>query len=474
MATKWQNEREAIRFPEWIEVLAQLKIGDEAKASVRHGVYAYLRWCKQKRTFACIATAKTYISEVEATGNNPGKPALRWFFDAAWKHAQLRLNAEVEGGVAGSTGSSGLQSDGAKGLDSGRMSLRGDGLTGNGGGTWASDGPTGGKRSMEPAVAANDRGATDWERKLIEVARARGLSWRTEETYRGWAVRFAKFIEPRKPWVADGADVGAFLTDMAVQWRASASTQRQALNALVFLMQEALSVHLGELSFRRAAKGASVPMVLSRDEVKRLFAELDGTSRLMAELAYGSGLRLMELLRLRVHHLDLERCQLKVFAGKGDKDRLTVVPESLVEPLRKHVDRLRELFREDREAKLPGVWLPEGLNKKYPKAGEQWEWQWLFASREASVDPVSGLRRRHHAVDTTFQRIIKKAQVAAKIDKRITPHVLRHSFATHLLESGVDIRTVQDLLGHTSVETTQKYLHVMKKPGLGVRSPLDA
>ncbi|TSJ74747.1 integron integrase [Rariglobus hedericola] len=327
---------------------------------------------------------------------------------------------------------------------------------------------------MEPGPAAKDMGANDWERKLVEALRTKGMSWRTEETYRGWAVRFAKFIEPREPQAAGAGDVEAFLTDMAVQWRASASTQRQALNALVFLMQGALGIHLGELSFRRAAKGASMPMALSRDEVKRLFEQLEGTSRLMAELAYGSGLRLMEMLRLRVHHLDLERCQLKVFAGKGDKDRLTVLPESLVEPLRKHVDRLRELFRADREAKLPGVWLPEGLNKKYPRAGEQWEWQWLFPSRETSVDPVSGVRRRHHAVDSTFQRIIKKAQSAAKIDKRITPHVLRHSFATHLLENGVDIRTVQDLLGHTSVETTQKYLHVMKKPGLGVRSPLDA
>ena len=289
-----------------------------------------------------------------------------------------------------------------------------------------------------------------------------------------WAVRFAKFIEPRKPWVADGSDVQAFLSDLAVQSRASASTQKQALNALVFLMQEALQVSLGDMSFKRASSRRAVPMVLSREETKRLLAELSGTPRLMAELAYGSGLRLMELLRLRVHHLDLERRQLKVFAGKGNKDRLTVVPESLVEPLRAHVDRLRELFAADREAQLPGVWLPEGLDRKYPRAGQQWEWQWLFPSREASVDPVSGVRRRHHAVDTTFQRMIKKAQAAAKIDKRVTPHTLRHSFATHLLEAGVDIRTVQDLLGHESVETTQIYTHVMAKPGLGVRSPLDA
>lgn len=329
------------------------------------------------------------------------------------------------------------------------------------------------RRAMEPGAAAKDLGGSEWEKRLIEALRRRGMSWRTEETYRGWALRFAAFIQPRAPTVAEAVDVQAFLTDMAVKWRASASTQRQALNALVFLMQEALKVQLGDMAFKRAAKGRSVPVVLSRDEVKRLFGELSGTSRLMAELAYGSGLRLMELLRLRVHHLDLERRQLKVFAGKGDKDRLTVLPESLVEPLRAHFDRLRELHKADREAKLPGVWLPEGLDRKYPRAGEQWEWQWVFPSRETSIDPVSGVRRRHHAVDTTFQRIIKQAQGKAKIDKRVTQHTLRHSFATHLLEGGVDIRTVQDLLGHSSVETTQIYTHVMRRPGLGVRSPLD-
>ncbi len=516
MAIKWQDEREAVRFPEWGEVLAHLKIGEDAKASVRHGVYAYLRWCKQKRMFACIATAKTYISEIEASGSNPGRPALRWFFDAAWD-AKQGFVAKGSSGVidpersksapAGATGALGA----GKAEGSGReqavagagvgadvsekrpnrseigadaserrpyLSERGADISERG--ADASERrrdlsvPGPGKRGMEPGPASADLGASDWERKLVEAARRRAFSWRTEETYRGWAVRFAKFIEPRKPWVADGGDVQAFLTDMAVQWRASASTQRQALNALVFFMQEALGVQLGEMDFQRSAKKRSVPVVLSRDEVKRLLAELDGTPRLMAELAYGSGMRLMELLRLRVHHLDLERRQLKVFAGKGNKDRLTVVPDSLIAPLRAHLDRLRELFAEDRKNGLPGVWLPEGLDRKYPRAGEQWEWQWVFPSREASIDPVSGLKRRHHAVDTTFQRIIKGAQASAKIDKRVTPHTLRHSFATHLLESGVDIRTVQDLLGHESVETTQIYTHVMQKPGLGVRSPLDA
>jgi integron integrase len=194
----------------------------------------------------------------------------------------------------------------------------------------------------------------------------------------------------------------------------------------------------------------------------------------MAELAYGAGLRLMELLRLRVHHLDMERGQLKIYAGKGNKDRITVLPERLVAPLQEHLARLKGLFAEDRAAKLPGVWLPEGLARKYSKAGVSWEWQWLFPSRETSEDPETGIKRRHHLSDTPFQGAIRGAARNAGIDKRVTPHVLRHSFATHLLESGSDIRTVQELLGHESVETTQIYTHVMQKPGLGVKSPFDA
>jgi len=194
----------------------------------------------------------------------------------------------------------------------------------------------------------------------------------------------------------------------------------------------------------------------------------------MAELMYGAGLRLMELLRLRVHHLDLDRGQLKVYAGKGDKDRITVLPNRLVPQLREHLGRLKVIFDRDRAENLAGVWLPEGLERKFKKAGETWQWQWLFPSREASFDPVSGTHRRHHVLDGAFQNAIRLAANRAGIDKRVTPHVLRHSFATHLLESGTDIRTVQELLGHESVETTQIYTHVMQKPGLGVRSPLDA
>lgn len=228
----------------------------------------------------------------------------------------------------------------------------------------------------------------------------------------------------------------------------------------MFFLQEGLRRELGELDFRRARPGRRVPMVLTRDECRRLFEQLPGTNRLMAELMYGAGLRLLELLRLRVHHLDLERSQLKVFAGKGDRDRMTVLPESLREPLKEHLARLGAIFATDRAAGLPGVWLPEGLARKYPRAGETWLWQWLFPSRELAADPATGVMRRHHVLDGTFQNAIRMAAQASAIPKRVTPHVLRHSFATHLLEAGTDIRTVQDLLGHQSVETTQIYTHV--------------
>jgi integron integrase len=366
--------------------------------------------------------AKLYLTEREKQGASCARVALRWFVKAA------KTQVSTDSGL---------------------------------------------RRSSTPGMASNDRGSSFWERQLIAACRERGFLWRTEETYRMWARRFAEFIAPCTPKTADAKQVEQFLTELAVGQRASASTQKQALNALVFLMQEAMKVELGALSFQRSSPRERMPVVLSREECQKVFSQLSGTTRLMAELMYGTGLRLMELLRLRVHHLDLERGQLKVYGGKGDKDRITVLPNRLTAQLEEQLERLRTLFSEDRAASLAGVWLPEGLARKYQKAGVTWQWQWLFPSRETSVDPDSGLRRRHHVLDGTFQNSVRRAANQAGINKRVTPHVLRHSFATHLLESGADIRTVQELLGHESVETTQIYTHVMQKPGLGVKSPFD-
>ena len=271
-----------------------------------------------------------------------------------------------------------------------------------------------------------------------------------------------------------GEDVRRYLSHLAVKERVSVATQRQALNAAVFLLREVFRLDPGDFGdFTRAARHRTVPSVLSREECGRLFGEMMGTPRLMAELTYGAGLRLSEMLRLRVKDVDLERLQLAVRAGKGNKDRLTMIPRSLAGQLREHRDRLRVLFEKDREAGLPGVMLPEAMERKWPTAGEKFEWFWFFPSRNLMRDPRSGTIRRHHVLDATFQKAIREAAARAKLDKRVTPHTLRHSFATHLLEGGTGIRDLQDLLGHSDISTTQIYLHTAKQTGVGIRSPLD-
>jgi integron integrase len=330
-------------------------------------------------------------------------------------------------------------------------------------------------RGVTPALNQADTGAVGWEQRLIERLRIQHYAWRTEQTYREWAWRLADFVRPRELDAATGEDIKGFLSELAVKGRVSKSTQKQALNALVFLFREGLGREAGDLSgFQTSRRGPRVPTVLTRKECQRLFEAMEGTARLMAELMYGSGLRLMELLRLRVKDVDLARQQVIVRGGKGDKDRVTVLPEVLVERLRAHRDRLRGLHEQDRAGSLAGVWLPEALARKYPGAGVSWEWFWFFPSRQTSLDPHAGVERRHHLLEGAFQLSVREAAREARLNKRVTPHTLRHSFATHLLEGGTDIRSVQDLLGHVDVATTQIYTHVMNRPGLGIRSPLDA
>jgi integron integrase len=277
------------------------------------------------------------------------------------------------------------------------------------------------------------------------------------------------------------AEVAEYLTHLATVGRVSASTQNQALNALIFLYAEVLHQPLGELGdFARATRPARLPEVLSRGEVRRVLEAVEADYALPLKLLYGSGLRLMELLRLRVKDLDLERGQIVVRDGKGAKDRVTMVPEALRAALGEHLERVRAQWEADVAAGYAGVWLPEALAQKYPSAPREWPWQWVFPGwsltkgRVRPDAPAHGLGLwRHHQTPENLQRAMKAACRRAGVNKRATPHTLRHSFATHLLEGGTDIRTVQELLGHRDVSTTQIYTHVMQKPGFGVRSPLD-
>ena len=315
----------------------------------------------------------------------------------------------------------------------------------------------------------------DWEERMRRRLRVKHYGIRTEETYLGWVRRFQRTFPSRSIAELGEREVQRFLEDLAIGRQVSASTQNQAFAALLFLFEDVMGRSLGEMSETvRAKRGRRLPVVLDKGEVQRLLAAGEATTGLMMRLLYGTGLRLMECLRLRVKDVDLVRRQLMVRAGKGNKDRMLMVPERLIEPLKGHLARLEVLFDADRKAEVGGVWMPGGLEVKYPNAGIEWGWQWVFPSKSLSIDPRSGKQRRHHVCDATLHHAVKQAASLAGIKKPVSCHTLRHSFATHLLEAGVDIRTVQCLLGHNSVETTQIYTHVMQNPGgVGVRSPLD-
>ena len=300
-------------------------------------------------------------------------------------------------------------------------------------------------------------------------------SIRTETQYLQWIRRFILFHDKRHPRDMGAAEVEAFLTHLAVEGRVAAATQNQALSALLFLYREVLGINLPWLDgVVRAKLPQRLPVVLTRQEVSGLLDRMNGLHGMMARLLYGTGMRLMECVRLRVKDVDFEQAEIVVRDGKGAKDRVTMLPQSLIGPLQEHLRWRRQLFEDDKAKGRAAVYLPNALDKKYPNAETDWAWQYVFPAAGFSIDPRSGDERRHHVDEKALQRAVKKAVQASGMAKLATPHTFRHSFATHLLQSGYDIRTVQELLGHADVATTMIYTHVLNKGGRGVTSPLDA
>lgn len=331
--------------------------------------------------------------------------------------------------------------------------------------------------TRKSAVAAGATEVARPRRLMDEVRRRLRLkhySLRTEQAYTGWIRRFIVANGKRHPRSLGGADVERFLSDLATEGRVSAGTQNQALAALLFLYREVLDLKLAWMdSIVRAKRSRRLPTVLSRDEVTRLLAVMDGRVWIVARLLYGTGMRLMEGLRLRVKDVDFARNEILIRDGKGGKDRRTMLPRSLVEPLQQEIEKVRSLHAQDLAQGLGAVWMPVALARKFAHAHRELDWQYVFPARQLSRDPRDGKLRRHHLDDAVLSRALKMAKRRAAIVKPLSAHTLRHSFATHLIEAGYDIRTVQELLGHKDVATTQIYTHVLNRGGRGVISPLD-
>ncbi|MES2236827.1 MAG: integron integrase [Pseudomonadota bacterium] len=314
--------------------------------------------------------------------------------------------------------------------------------------------------------------------KLLDLVRGKirlkHYSIRTEQAYVDWIKRFILYFDKRHPKDLGAAEVEQFLTHLAVQGKVAPSTQNQAKSALLFLYKEVLGVDLPWLDdVERAKAPKRLPVVLTPMEVQEILNRLEGTPHLVVSLLYGTGMRILEALRLRVKDVDFSRKEILIRDGKGFKDRVTMLPGMLIGPLKLHLKRVKDLHEKDLAEGYGAVYLPYALSKKYPQAEREWAWQYVFPSARLSVDPRSGEARRHHIQDQAIQRAVRQAVRDAGLTKPATPHTLRHSFATHLLENGYDIRTVQELLGHSDVSTTMIYTHVLNKGGRGVMSPLD-
>ena len=310
--------------------------------------------------------------------------------------------------------------------------------------------------------------------QVRQAIRTRHYSPRTEETYIHWIKRFIFFHNKRHPAEMAEAEIARFLSHLATESHVSASTQNQALNSVLFLYRQVLRKDIGYVNgVVRANRPKRLPTVLTRQEVRSIFGNLDGVEWIMAMLLYGAGLRLMECLRLRVKDVDFSRNEIRIRSGKGDKDRVTMLPGAVKEPLLTHLQGVKRQHEEDLQKGLGRVALPDALERKYRNAGSEWGWQWIFPATSHYADRITGEKRRHHLHESLLQKAVKEAVRKAGLPKPASPHTLRHSFATHLLEDGYDIRTVQELLGHSDVTTTMVYTHVLNRGGHGVNSPAD-
>jgi integron integrase len=356
----------------------------------------------------------------------------------------------------------------ARPLPSNHPTIAREGATGTG---------EGNRQSQQPGtirLAKVRQTHAAWCDALIAEIRRRGYSIRTERAYESWVVRFIAFCDNVDPEGGGNAEVLAFLQHLAVARQVAASTQNQALNALVFFYDNIVQQPVGDLDgIVRAKRPQRLPVVLTRDEVAALLQRLQGTHGLMAALLYGTGMRLMECIRVRVKDIDFAYRQIVVRNGKGQKDRVVPLPQRPVQALRQHLETVERFHQTDLQQGYGAVFLPHALARKYPQAAREWGWQYVFPSTRLAVDPRSGAIRRHHVHENGLQRAVKNAARQAGLAKSVDCHTLRHSFATHLLEDGYDIRTVQELLGHADVSTTMIYTHVLHRGGKGVRSPLD-
>jgi integron integrase len=483
-----------IQFPRWAEVLGTSDLPQKDRENYKVTLRWYLSWCHRHGVGCSVQSARDFIewAQEEKQANDwvteRWREPIRWFFVMAKAQAApcaeyQSANVEMcEGGKVG---------DEAGQMASMIVDLRGTGRrrsSGDGEANASVAGKCGPEPDGSPAnpgsayESVNDTpaerigGRTADEIEILKAMRRMGMALTTERTYVGWYRDLIRHSGLKAGVDIKAEQVKSFLSYLSMEREVATSTQKQALNALVFVAEKVFELELGDIGdFVRAKKRKKIPVVMSKGETRRFFAKMKGEKRLMAQVQYSTGLRISELCRLRVMDLDFERNQIVVRNGKGGQGRVVPLSEKLIEPLKAHLEEVRELFEQDMlEESIAGVYLPAALARKHRNAGKDWRWQWLWPSRKISTDPRGGLRRRHHVLPNAYQRAVRDAAKHAGLTKQITSHTLRHSFATHLLEDGVDIRTVQDLLGHASVETTQIYLHVMQKPGIGVRSPLDS